>query len=189
MQLSKFFDHALGDGARTNKYDVFFSIDGGQFDKRLSVLLQSTTLPSVTTNVIEYRYKGKVIPVPIGCNYEQDWECTFLVDDKHDVKTFFEKWIELYTLKAEDMSYTGKTHTPVPIPGGGLFDKNTINVKIVQYSFNAEVNPFTQNEQNVTAEYELYNVFPTSVSQLKFDTEDEIQTITVSFKFSHFERI
>lgn len=189
MQLSKFFEKALGDGARTNKFDVFFSIDGSQFDKRLSLLLQSTSLPSVTTSVIEYKYKGKTIPIPISCDYTQEWECTFLVDDNHDIKTFFENWIELYSLRAEDMSFTGKQSDYINIPGGGKFDKTTINVRVTQYNFNAEVNPFTSNEHNITAEYMIYNVFPVSVSPLKYDTEDEIQTITVAFKFSHFERI
>lgn len=189
MQLSKFFNNVLGDGARTNKFDVFFSIDGGSFDKKLSSLCQSTNLPGVSTDVIEYKYKGKSIPIPIGYSYTQEWECTFLVDDNQDIKRFFEDWISTYDARSEDLTFTGVTSDVVNIPGGGIFNKPTTNVKIVQYNFDTEINPYTQNDGNVTAEYMLYNVFPVSTSAINFTSEDDIETLSVTFKFSHFRRL
>jgi hypothetical protein len=189
MQLSKFFNSVLGDGARSNKFDVFFSIDGGMFDKRLSALCQNTSLPGLNTDVIEYKYKGKPIPIPIGCTYTQDWECTFLVDDNHDIKKFFEDWISMYDTRSEDLTYTGESYHPISIPGGGTLDKPTINVRVVQYNFDAEISPFTQNDSNVTATYMLYNVFPVSTSSIGYTSEDDMETLTVNFKFSHFRRM
>lgn len=189
MLISKFFEQVLGDGSRTNKFEVFFGIDGGQFDKTLSLLLQSTSLPTMTTDVVEYKYKGKSIPIPISCDYTQEWDCNFIVDDHHNVKSFFDSWIERFSIRGENNTFTGKEFSDVVLPTGGIFTQNVVNVKIVQYGFNAEIAPFNSNEQFKEATYMLYNVFPVSVSGIKFDTEDEIQTITVSFKFSHFERI
>lgn len=189
MLYTKFIDKALGDGSRSNKYDVFFSIDGGQFDKRLSILCQTTKLPAITADTVEYKYKGKSIPLPIGYSYGQEWECNFLLDDNHEIKKFFEEWIERYSTRRENVTYTGKEFSNVRIPGGGTFNKNTIDVKIVQYNFKAEINPYNSNESNATAVYVLHNVFPVSTSDISYGTDDEIETLTVTFKYSHFERV
>lgn len=190
MFSSKFLTNVLGDGSRTNKYDVLFNIDGSNFDKKLNILCQTTAKPGVSAKTINYTYKGKDIPIPVGFEYSHEWSCTFLVDDDHNIIRFFEDWIERYDSRSEGMTMSDREFGPLEIPsGGGTFSEYVTNVKLIQYDFNAEFLTLDSNSSHVKAEYELYNVFPTEVRGLAYNQDDEIASIEVSFKFSHFKRV
>lgn len=168
---------ALGDGARSNRYDVLFTLkdNTAQLDGRtIGMLCKSASFPGRTHETIDFVYKGRSIPIRGQSAYEQEWTCTFYLTENHQLRDEFVNWIESldevhnyvsasYASKQRQNSHEGYTR----------------EIKIYQQNY---------NDDGATAEYTLHNAFPKSVSSIDLNGADGTSLIEfqVTFAYSHF---
>ena len=88
---------ALGDGARSTKFDVMFQFTNPNLfpnQRNVAVLVKSSNFPSKSCSTINVPYKGRAIPIRGQEKFSQTWECTFYLDENHKIKNAFEAWID-----------------------------------------------------------------------------------------------
>lgn len=185
MMYSRIIKHIIGNGARSNKFVVIFN-DLGNYAKDLNFICTSSKIPSIQTVTSDYKYKGHAISVPIGAKYTTDWSADFYVDEDHNIKKFFEDWIESYDTKGENISMSGKPFMYPLTPNGFPVLTKTCTVDIEQYPFDVDL--IIENK-SPSAIYRLYNVFPKSIQEISLDENDSLEKLNVTFGFSYFERI
>lgn len=178
--VQNMLEKSLGDGARSTKFDVLFQFTNGKQapeSQDLMALVKTTQLPSVSHSTIDFKYKGRSIPLKGQTKFSQTWECTFYLTEDHKLKQAFENWMlaldqqHHYFAPTDAISETiGIHHT---------LSSYTTSIKIYQRNFD--------DDQN-TAEYTLYNVFPTEISPISYDysSTGQIQEFTVTFAYSYF---
>ena len=167
---------ALGDGARSTKFDCVIGLDTFlPGSKMLSAVVKTASFPGKSHEVIDLKFKGRNIPVRGQTKYENTWSCTFYLDEMHSLKKAFEDEIE--SLDAHN--FTDQIISVEMAQQRNSTDYARI-LTIVQLDFDG-----TQK----TAVYNLYNVFPKSVSQVDVDYSEvgKVQEFTVEFSYSHFE--
>lgn len=162
---------ALGDGARSTKFECIIGLDSFKAgSKMLSALVKTASFPGKSHDVIDLKFKGRNIPIKGQTKYENTWSCTFYLDEMHSLKKSFEDEIEsLDVHNYGENTITGKSNY-------------VRTLTIVQLDFDG-----TQQ----TAVYNLYNVFPKSVSQVDVDYSEvgKVQEFTVEFSYSHFDSV
>lgn len=171
---------ALGDGARSTKWDVAFAFTNPTMfpsAQNVAMMCKTTALPARGMSTIELKYKGRTIPIRGQVKYPQRWECTFYSDSAHKLKNAFETWIEAMdeTVHYEEVNqYTSDTIT---LHGKQGYVKD---IAIYQESFDE-----TQN----SCRYILHNVFPVEVSPVSLSSEGPgtVEEFTVTFSYSHYE--
>ena len=174
---------ALGDGARATKFEVFLGfrdIISGTKNEDLITLVKTTSFPGKSHNTIDFKYKGRSIPIKGQTKYSQVWECAFYLTEDHKLKRAFESWIEALDQK-HNYQYD------YDLSAGGVddlqrdFSKNgyTTSIDLYQKSF---------DDKTQLAKYTLFNVYPIEVSSLQYSYESlgQIQEFTVTFSYSHF---
>lgn len=171
-------NNALGDGARSSKFDCIIGLDsfkGGS--KLISAFVKTAQFPGISNEVIDFKFKGRNIPLRGQTTHGQTWTCTFYTDEMHSLKLAFEAEIE-----ALDAHLYDHTSSMVNAALARKSKKYTSTLTIVQLDFDG-----TQQ----TAVYNLYNVFPKSVSTIDSDYSEvgKIQEFTVEFSYSHHEVI
>ena len=169
---------ALGDGARSTKFDCVIGLDTFLPGSRmLSAVVKTASFPGKSHEVIDLKFKGRNIPVRGQTKYENTWSCTFYLDETHSLKKAFEDEIE--SLDSHDF-------TDQIIMVQSAQRRNATDyartLTVVQLDFDG-----TQK----TAVYNLYNVFPKSVSQVDVDYSEvgKVQEFTVEFSYSHFDSL
>lgn len=171
-------NNALGDGARSAKFDCIIGLDsfkGGS--KLISAFVKTAQFPGISNEIIDFKFKGRSIPLRGQTTHGQTWTCTFYTDEMHSLKLAFEAEIE--ALDAHLYDHTSSTVTSAL---SRKSKKYTSTLTIVQLDFDG-----TQQ----TAVYNLYNVFPKSVSSIDSDYSEvgKIQEFTVEFSYSHHEML
>lgn len=191
---SKLLRKAIGNGARSNKFNVVFNFkDSNNFEKKLAITCKSCDYPSIKTNSFDFKYRGRAIPIPLSSNFDHDWTAEFYLDESHLIREFFDEWMLIYHSRGEYSSMTGENFKKkINLSDGSIFssfddDFFTVSVDIYQFPF--ETNILPETIEGATAHYKLYNVFPTDVQKLSAGDADGIMTVKVSFKYSYFERI
>lgn len=171
----------LGDGARATKFDVDIIFTNNELFNNpaaMRSLAKATTFPGKNHDVIDFKYKGRSIPLKGQTKYQQSWTCTFYLTEDHALKNAFETWIEgldqkhnyfAKTNEVKGLELTQKKHA----------EKYGTDITLYQKNFD--------NDQD-TALYKLYNVFPTEVSTVEYSSESlgQIQEFTVTFAYSHY---
>ena len=166
----------LGDGARPSKFKATININSKLLEKYnvqlqdIDVLCFQSPVPEVRAGNIEYKYKGRNIPVPSVQEYEQTIQLQFYNDEKHRLRRLFLDWIESNQVEVYTDNLTEFTRDDLAPSSIFLYQLN--------YELNKE-----------TVIYSLWNVFPVSVGELDFNSEsiNEKQIFNVSFKYTHFE--
>lgn len=175
--IQTMINNSLGDGARSAKFDCIIGLDtfsGGS--KMISAFVKAASFPGKSHDVIDFKFKGRNIPLRGQTKYDNTWSCTFYLDEMHSLKKSFEDAIEALdeVHNFDDVSLD-------------VYNKQIRNttrygniLTIIQLDFDG-----TQE----TAIYNLYNVFPKSVSQVDVDYSEvgKVQEFTVEFSYSHFE--
>ena len=168
--------NTLGDGARSTKFDCLIGLDSyKKGSKMISTFVKTASFPGKSHEVIDLKFKGRNIPVRGQTKYENTWSCTFYLDEMHSLKKAFEDEIEML-----DIHSFGNISSRVKFNQSANSTNYTKILTIVQLDFDG-----TQK----TAVYNLYNVFPKSVSQVDTDYSEvgKIQEFTVEFSYSHFD--
>lgn len=168
---------ALGDGARSNRYDVLITLKdntAGINERTIGMLCKSASFPGRSHDIIDFVYKGRSIPIRGQSNYEQEWSCTFYLTEDHGLRDQFVTWIESLdeVHNYVDASYAAK-------PRQESHNSYIRDVKIYQQNF---------NDTQATAEYTLHNAFPKSVDAVDLNGSESSSLLEyrVTFAYSHY---
>lgn len=169
----------LGDGARKTKFDCIINFnDIGLFssEKDIATLIKTSSFPGKTNETIDFLFKGQHIPLKGVNKYDHTWTCTFYLSQDHKLKMAFESWIE--SLEQVHNKYNVSTKVKNAQRKNNTDGYGT-TAQIIQLDFDG-----TQQ----TAIYELYNVFPKSVSVVDTDYSavGAVQEFQVEFSYSYF---
>ena len=172
---------AIGDGARTTKFDVAFQFTNPSMfpsAQNVAVMVKTTAFPGKLHQTIDFKYAGRSIPIRGQIKYTNTWECTFYLPQDHSIKKAFENWIDAL----DETVYFENTPSANVSRTRSLHNRNgyTTDIAIYQLDFTG---------QNQVARYILHNVFPIEVQPLtvQSDGPGEIEELSVTFSFSHFE--
>jgi hypothetical protein len=169
--------NALGDGARSTKFECYIGLDTfGAGSKTISTMVKTASYPSKSHDVIDFKFKGRNIPLRGQVKYEQTWTCNFYMDESHTLKKAFEDAIEALD---EVHTYDDPNGT-VARQQGRNSSRYTNTITIVQLDFDGSQS---------TAIYTLYNAFPKNITQIDIDYSEvgKILEFSVEFAYSHFD--
>lgn len=172
----------LGDGARATKFDVqmFFASPNILTDSDVSRFLAKTAqMPGKSHEVIDFKYKGRSIPIKGQVKYGQTWEVTYYLTEDHKFKSEIELWIESLD---QQHNYHYRLSDIKGLQSAQKYNSDSRyfgSAKVVQKNF--------ENTQD-TAIYTLYNLFPISTSTIEYSAEavGQVQEFTVTFAYSHY---
>ena len=171
------FQKAIRGGVRPNLFSVEHNFPTGVTSPTITgangaevpYMCKSAALPATNVGTVELPFRGRVIKVPGDRTYET-WTATFYMDDAFELRSAYEKWIEL--------TNGVDTNTAVAdVTTGGILEDITV----------AQLNKFGGNatELEVIREYKLFAGFPVSVSQVSvaYDNNDSYEEFDVEFAY------
>lgn len=135
-------------------------------NQKLSFHCQATTVPSMTTGVIEQSYQGRKVKLKGDRTYEE-WTFTIIIDNT------WELYNQLFNWNKIDNTATGA-------PAQTLAYSDTI----------ADARILALNENNeVTNTWELKGCWPSSIGNVEYawDSNDTIQTCAITLQFNSFD--
>jgi len=160
----------LGIGARSNKYRVTINGNGKNFavGEMGDILCKNTTLPGRSFADIEVWNQGRLTVVAGDAQYDGTWSCTFLDDEYHKLRTMFINWMEFID---------------------SVVNHSREAVDHSSYMNDAILEQLSTVDNNTTAKYILFDVYPKSLSDSTYsdDSQDLIE-FTVEFNFSSWTK-
>lgn len=176
--IQNIINNTLGDGAREAKFRCFIYLPNKNgSNQELDVLCKSSSFPGKSTETMEYKYKGKSIPIPGQEKHTQTWELTFYLEEDHKNRVFFDNWMS-------GMHYDNYSDAP------NNYVKNLKNssnqTRIVGNMGISQLN-FEMDAE--VCNYKLYNVFPVEISSVGTSSEaiGSMLEYTVTFSYSHYD--
>jgi len=179
--IQNLLENTLGDLARSAKYELVFSFTDTKValtETDIVVMGKTASFPGKSHRTIDFKYKGRIIPIKGQVKYQQTWDCTFHLTEDHMLKKLFEDWIEALDQKhnypdtgtAKGISKLQATH-----------DKTgyTTTIHMYQKDFYDDLS---------RAKYAIFNAFPIAVSQVQtsYEATAQVQEFTVTFAYSHY---
>lgn len=178
--VQNMINNVLGDAARKTKFEAI--INFGEFSKifpkneDVAYLIKTSEFPGRTNSVMDFKYKGQSVPLKGLNEYDHTWSCTFYLTETHQLKKAFEEWME--ALEQVHNKYTPSKNVQW---AQNVFKNGnyTTQADIIQLDFDG-----TQK----TAVYQLFNVFPKSVSKVDVDYSSvgTMSEFTVEFSYSYY---
>lgn len=160
----------LKSGARPNKYMVTIPSDlVGIGTDILDILCKGASLPDATINAIQIYNQGRILPIAGDKSYTQTWDVTFYNTHDLAIRNGFEQWMK----KIDDVQAHYRE----------LENNN-------EYMKDLNVEQLDGKNQS-TAKYKIYNAWPSVISSVDLadDAQDTVSEFTVTFSFSHWEKI
>jgi len=178
--IQNMLDGVIGDGARSSKYECFIAFNRtGLFRKESDVyaFVKTSQFPGKSHEVIDFKYKGRTIPIKGQTKYDNTWTCTFYLTEDHRLKKAFEDWIESID-QVHNIAETVSSDVYAAQKANNDNGYET-SMKIAQLDFHG-----TQE----TVVYELVHIFPKSVSAVEVDYSSvgTILEFTVEFSYAYF---
>lgn len=172
---------ALGDGARSTKFDVAFQFSNPTMfpsAQNVAVMVKSATFPSKQHQTIDFKYAGRSVPIRGQIKYTNTWECTFYLPQDHSIKKAFESWIDAL----DEMVYFEESPSANVSSTRAIHNKKGYTKDIAIYQLD-----FTGTQQ--IARYILHNVFPIEVQPVTVSSDGpgDIEELSVTFSYSHYE--
>ena len=127
---------------------------------------KATTIPSVTTGVIEVGYQGRKVKVEGDRTFEE-WTTTILLDESYELYKQLVAWNNL------NNSPSGEVTQKVPY-------RDKVGAGRI----------FALNEQNETlSTWDFKGVWPSVIGSIEYDWEstDTVQTCPVTFQYNYFD--
>jgi hypothetical protein len=173
-QIQNLLEKTLGDGARSTNFEVFFNMGSDSILNDKNILIKSTALPTRSHQIIDFKYRGKSIPLRGQTKYSQTWECTFYITEMHDVRHAVEKIMD----SLDNMNVYKSQILPLAPP---IISNYNNEVYIIQ----------KDHSDNETTMYTLHNVFPIEVGAITYDSSQVgvIAEMSVTFAYSYYEVI
>jgi len=159
--------HALGAGARANKYRVNFSVPSAvpvaSNLQDADALCKASNFPSMTIGQIEVFNQGRKLMLPGDTTYTNVWTLTFYNTEDHALRKDMIAW-----MKAAD-HFQSNQHSGNPAAVMGELSVEQLD-----------------SAGNPTTKYTFHNVFVQEVSELAVgdDQVDTIQEFDVTFSFT-----
>ena len=192
--LSKFKSMLKGGGARPNIFEVqipefpSYVTKDGEMLQDLQFLCKAAALPASNVANVDVPFRGRILKVA-GDRTFDPWTLTIINDEDFKIRHAMEMWMNGISKLNNNTGATNpnsymvdayvyqlgrgssgqiETTSPVPSAGGGAA---------------------TGTKANVLRSYRMYDIFPTSVSEiaLSYDTGDTIEEFTVEFQVQYFE--
>ena len=140
----------------------------------IDTIVKSSSLPKLSVDSIDLKYKGRTIKIPNKLNYPGTWTCTFYLDDTYFVREAMEKWMFMF-----DRYYDG-ANISFSVTGGWIIDKKRIisSATVTQYS------KFGTGIQ----EYNFQGLFPISIEEVPLadDRVGSVNEFSVTFAYSYY---
>lgn len=177
--VQSMINNVLGDGARSSKFECFIGLETFEFgggSKKISAMAKSSAFPSKSHEVIDFKFKGRSIPIRGQVKYDQTWTCSFYMDESHTLRNAFSDAIE----SLDEVHNYGDVNSTVARQQAFNSSRYTNTMTIVQLDFDGS---------QTMAIYTLYNAFPKNISQVDTDYSEvgKIQEFAVEFSYSHFD--
>ena len=180
--IQNLLNETLGDGARSTKFECVINFKNNQlFPKSSDIqyLVKTSQFPGKSHDVIDLKFKGRTIPIKGQVKYDNTWTCTFYLTQDHELKKAFEDWLESLD-QVHNMNEPSDN-----IKASQEINKNSgyiMDMQILQMDFHGSQN---------TAIYNLFNVFPKSISSVDIDYSavGTILEFTVEFSYSHYDLV
>ena len=174
------FQKAIKGGVRPNLFEVLHgfptgvtppSISGVETGGEVTYMCKAAALPATNVGTVELPFRGRVIKVPGDRTYET-WTGTFYMDDAFELRSAYEKWIEL--------TNGVDTNTAAAGVGDCLIDV------VVNQLDKFEGSP---DKLSIIRSYKLVSAFPVSVSQVSvaYDNNDSYEEFDVEFAYQYHE--
>ena len=168
----------LQDGARAAKFSITGITDPFDTSKDHYTIIKTAQFPGKFHDVIDFKFKGRNIPIKGQTRYDNTWTCSFYLEESHDLRAMFMNWIEALDQKNNMCEVTDKIESAQKRLSSNGYNST---ITLVQINFDDDTQP--------TAQYQLHNVFPKSVSAVELDYSNvgAILEYTVEFSYSHFD--
>ena len=178
--ISDFKSALIGGGARPNLFEVeLTTLPGGiTWDAdNFRYMCKAASLPASTIANIDVPFRGRIFKVA-GDRTIDVWSVTVINDEDFKLRNAFEEWMNAIAKLDNNLGATQPesymTNAKVYQLGRGSTKSSTSN---------------TGDANVVLKQYEMIDIFPTSVSaiDLSYDTGDTIEEFTVEFQVQSFE--
>tara|TARA_B100000287_G_scaffold417150_1_gene452632 strand:+ start:190 stop:780 length:591 start_codon:yes stop_codon:yes gene_type:complete len=180
--ISDFKSALIGGGARPNLFEVeLTTLPGGiTWDAdNFRYMCKAASLPASTIANIDVPFRGRIFKVA-GDRTIDVWSVTVINDEDFKLRNAFEEWMNAIAKLDNNLGATQPesymTNAKVYQLGRGSTKSSTSN---------------TGDANVVLKEYEMIDIFPTSVSaiDLSYDTGDTIEEFTVEFQVQSFSLV
>lgn len=183
-KISDFKAALVGGGARPNLFEVAIpsfptpiTSDWQDLNDDLQFLCKAASLPASSMAEIPVPFRGRILKVA-GDRTFADWTITVINDENFQLRTAFEKWMNLMSNLADA---TGVTN-----PASYM-----VNAYVTQLGRGANAHQATQEyaKSSILRIYKMYSIFPTEVSaiDLSYETTDTVEQFDVTFQVQWFE--
>lgn len=141
--------------------------------------VKASSLPKLTVDHRDLRYKGRTIKIPDKVSYPGTWSCTFYLDDAYFVRDAIEKWMMMF-----DTYYSGANDS------SSVFGMISNFIGAVKDGPAVSTATVTQDSKIGTAiqEYEFIGLFPISIEEMPLadDRIGQVNEFTVTFGYSYY---
>ena len=167
--IDEFKARLTGGGARANQYRVTLAsppaLSLGLNVTTASFLATATNLPGQTLGEIAVPFRGRNIYVAGDREFEP-WTVTFMNDTDFMIRNAMERWIN----------------------GINNLVENTGPAVLTDYQADLSVEQLDRDD-NVLKSYIFRSAYPQTMGEiaLSYDTNNEIETFEVTWRFQHFE--
>ena len=180
--ISDFKSALIGGGARPNLFEVeLTTLPGGvTWDAdNFRYMCKAASLPASTIANIDVPFRGRIFKVA-GDRTIDVWSVTVINDEDFILRNAFEDWMNLIAKLDNNL---GATQPEAYMTNAKVFQLGRGSTK------SSTGNAGTAN--TVLKEYEMIDIFPTSVSaiDLSYDTGDTIEEFTVEFQVQSFSLV
>lgn len=170
---------ALGDGARSTKYDIeFYHNDQKITNDEVGILCRTASIPNRQVSPIAIKYKGRDIYIPGHTKYSGTYDCEFYCPENHNIRDYFERWQQGIEMRSKPAVFNPKDSASAL---QGLNGLETITV--YQTKFNSN-----DYKKDRTKGYKFYGVYPMEISLMNYDSNGpgNVLVFTVTFQYTYY---
>ena len=192
--LSNIKSMLKGGGARPNIFEVqitefpSYVAKDGETLKDFSFLCKAATLPASNVANIDVPFRGRILKVA-GDRTFDPWTLTVINDEDFRIRHALEMWMNGVSKLSNNTGATNPNSYMTDAYVYQLGRGTSGQVETTTAVPDAGQGRITQSKANVLRSYRMYDIFPTSVSEiaLSYDTGDTIEEFTVEFQVQYFE--
>ncbi len=178
--IQNLLDDALGDGARSSKFECEIHIPNTKLfpnSTHMASMIKAVSFPGKENSTIDLKYKGRNIPLRGQTKYSHSWDCTFYNTEDHALKNAFEVWLESLEEVHNSNPYIDK-----------LEETKDIHKERKSYTAPIIVSQLGFDSNRKSSIYIIENSFPTKITEIQNDYGEpgKITEFTVTFSYSHY---
>ena len=160
--INQFKANLIGAGPRNNRFEVYIPRSGD----KIQFLCKTATLPGQTITQTDIKYKCIQIKLAGDREFE-DWEVGIYNDTDFSSRNAIERWMADIVPLDSSVGPVGYDY---------MVDRATVSQMA--------------RDDSIIATYEFFNMWPKALAAIELDTAggEEVETFTVTFAYSHFER-